>query len=95
MPGQRKKNRRQQEAGQRVSARFGADAGRWEAIVETQDPSEWRAQVRRLRAEHGQIDWSMTRMDTLCGRLAHPTTYRLSRFVPNAGAASAEDRPGS
>ncbi len=93
MPGQRKRKRRQQEAGRRVSARSGADAaGRWEVIVETQDPSEWRARLRRLRAEHGQIDWSMTRVDTLCGRLAHPTTYRLSHFVPNAEAAPDEGR---
>ncbi|MEU9004936.1 hypothetical protein [Streptomyces sp. NPDC048551] len=28
-------------------------------------------------------DWTLLRMDTFCGRLIHPTTYRLSRFVPN------------
>ncbi|RPK55154.1 hypothetical protein EES43_26975 [Streptomyces sp. ADI96-02] len=26
----------------------------------------------------------MIRIDTLCGRLALPTTYRLSRFVTNS-----------
>ncbi|WP_237536611.1 hypothetical protein [Streptomyces sp. SID5785] len=29
-------------------------------------------------------DAATLRIETLCGRLAHPTTYRLSRFVPTA-----------
>lgn len=94
MPGQRKRKRRQQDTDQRASARFAPDAGRWELVIEAQDPSEWRARLRRLRAEHGQIDWSMTRVDTLCGRLINPTTYRLSLFVPNTEADPAVKRPG-
>ncbi|MEU0159340.1 hypothetical protein ABZ154_11000 [Streptomyces sp. NPDC006261] len=50
---------------------------------ETQDESQRRACVRRLRAEGSRIDWSAVRMDTFCGRLKQPTTYRLSLFVPN------------
>ncbi|MEU8784391.1 hypothetical protein [Streptomyces sp. NPDC048637] len=91
MPGQRKRKRRQQELQQRTATRFAADAGRWEVLVETQDQSELRAHMRRLRAEPEQIDWSMTRVDTLCGRLVEPTTHRLSVFVPATAAVSAED----
>ncbi|MFI6449791.1 hypothetical protein [Kitasatospora sp. NPDC050543] len=29
-----------------------------------------------------QIDWTTVRVDTFCGRLIQPTTYRLSIFVP-------------
>ncbi|WP_244942773.1 hypothetical protein [Streptomyces inhibens] len=72
-----------------------ADAGRWEVVFETQDVSEWRTQVRRLRAERNQIDWSMARMDTLCGRLVHPTTYRLSVFVPGSAPAPTKGNPGN
>jgi hypothetical protein len=35
--------------------------------------------LRRLR--DAGVDESMIRIDTLCGRLALPTTYRLSQFV--------------
>ncbi len=38
-----------------------------------------RTRLRRLR-EAG-VDGELIRIDTLCGRLALPTTYRLSRFV--------------
>jgi len=48
-------------------------------VVETRDQMEMHARLRRLR-EAG-VDGSMIRIDTLCGRLALPTTYRLSRFV--------------
>ncbi|MFI8817741.1 MULTISPECIES: hypothetical protein [unclassified Streptomyces] len=56
-------------------------------IVETRDQAEMRTQLRRLR-EAG-VDGSMIRIDTLCGRLALPTTYRLSRFVTDPGWESA------
>ncbi len=52
-------------------------------LFETRDASEHRAYIRRLRAEGSGIDWSAVRVDTLCGRLKQPTTYRLSLFVPN------------
>ncbi|TVL91176.1 hypothetical protein CD790_18015 [Streptomyces sp. SAJ15] len=84
MPGQRKRRRQQQEDMQRTAARFAPGAGRWEVLFETQDESEWRAHIRRLRASDTQVDWTAVRMDTFCGRLMQPTTYRLSRFQPNA-----------
>ncbi|MEV7325089.1 hypothetical protein [Streptomyces sp. NPDC093970] len=48
-------------------------------VVETQDEAEMRTRLRRLR-EAG-VDGDLIRIDILCGRLALPTTYRLSRFV--------------
>ncbi|WP_331771082.1 hypothetical protein OG948_46500 (plasmid) [Embleya sp. NBC_00888] len=51
-------------------------------LFETQDEVAWRAHIRDLRATDRQIDWTAVRIDTLCGRLIQPTTYRLSIFVP-------------
>ncbi|PSJ26184.1 hypothetical protein B7P34_24190 [Streptosporangium nondiastaticum] len=82
MPGQRKRRRQQQKDAQRAADRFAPDAGHWQVLFETQDESEWRAHIRRLRASDPQIDWTAVRIDTLCGRLVQPTTYRLSLFVP-------------
>ncbi|MGW6739187.1 hypothetical protein ACWGDX_00245 [Streptomyces sp. NPDC055025] len=62
-------------------------------LFETQDESEWRVQLQRLRTENSearQIDWTMVRLDTLCGRLIQPTTYRLSLFVPTVVPVSAD-----
>ncbi|MCQ4211725.1 hypothetical protein [Streptomyces longispororuber] len=83
MPGQGKRRRREEAARRQVAARTGQDAGQWEPVVETRDQVEIRTQLRRLR-EAG-VDGSMIRIDTLCGRLELPTTYRLSRFVPRPG----------
>ncbi|MFJ9055350.1 hypothetical protein [Streptomyces sp. NPDC102409] len=58
-------------------------AGRWDVVLETQDPVEFRERVRRLQTGPRPADLSELRIDTLCGRLAHPTTYRLSRYVPS------------
>lgn len=52
-----------------------------------------RTQLRRLR-EAG-VDGSMIRIDTLCGRLALPTTYRLSRFVTDPRRESKRDPPAT
>ncbi|GGU61442.1 hypothetical protein GCM10010274_57920 [Streptomyces lavendofoliae] len=79
VPGQGKRRRRQEDARQRVAARTAPDAGQWEVVVETRDQAEMRTRLRRLR-EAG-VDGSMIRIDTLCGRLGLPTTYRLSRFM--------------
>ncbi|MCD7441377.1 hypothetical protein K4B79_24525 [Streptomyces lincolnensis] len=79
MPGQGKRKRRQQTERQRAAARTAPDAGRWEVTLETRDKAELRAHLHRLGEE--RVDESMIRIDTLCGRLEHPTTYRLSRFV--------------
>lgn len=59
-------------------------------MFETQDESEWHAHLRRLRSAEEQIDWDLTRIDVLCGRLTHPTTYRLSLFVPGPQSADRE-----
>jgi hypothetical protein len=88
VPGQGKRRRRQKDARQRLAARTAPDAGRWEVVVETRDQAEMRTRLRRL--QEAGVDGSMIRVDTLCGRLALPTTYRLSRFVtddvrPSAG----------
>ncbi|MFJ5724623.1 hypothetical protein [Streptomyces sp. NPDC093149] len=91
MPGQRKRRRQQQDAGRQEAARTSPDAGRWKVLFETQDESEWRAHLRRLHATEGRIDWAMTRIDTLCGRLMQSTTYRLSLFVPDPARASDRD----
>ncbi|WP_329035085.1 hypothetical protein OIE71_20500 [Streptomyces sp. NBC_01725] len=83
MPGQRKRKRERQARGRDR----GNEAGRWEVVFETQDQSEWRTRLRELRAADEPIDWDMARIDTLCGRLTYPTTYRLSLFVPDARPA--------
>ncbi|MGF1425938.1 hypothetical protein [Kitasatospora sp. LaBMicrA B282] len=82
MPGQRKRKRQRRGEVQRTTARFAPDAGHWEVLFETQDESEWRDHIHRLRATDTQIDWTAIRIDTFCGRLVQPTTYRLSLFVP-------------
>jgi hypothetical protein len=93
MPGQRKRRGQQQDGAQRAAARFAPDAGYWEVLFETQDESEWHAHIRRLRASDMQIDWTAVRMDTLCGRLTQPTTFRLSLFVPKPMPDPDRDSP--
>ena len=82
MPGQRKRRQRQ-DLVRRAASASTLESGSWKVLFETQEESEWRAHLRGLRAADGQIDWAMTRIDTLCGRLSQPTTYRLSLFVPD------------
>ncbi|WP_327180878.1 hypothetical protein [Streptomyces sp. NBC_01334] len=94
MPGQRKRKRQQQDASRRATARTASGTGYWTVLLETQDASEWRSHLRRLRCAEEQIDWSMTRVDTLCGRLVQPTTYRLSLFVPGPERALDRDLSG-
>lgn len=65
------------------------DAGQWEVVVETPDQAEMYTGLRRLR-EAG-LDGSMIRVDTLCGRLAVPTTYRLSRFMTDPARECANE----
>ncbi|MDT0567217.1 hypothetical protein RM704_07040 [Streptomyces sp. DSM 3412] len=76
---------------QRLDARTAPDAGQWEVVVETPDQAETRTRLRRLR-EAG-VDGSMIRIDTLCGRLGLPTTYRLSLFVTDPGREFAHEHP--
>lgn len=83
MPGQRKRRNRQEAA-----ARGRAETpGRWEPLLATQDQAEFRTHVRRLAAER-VVAPERLRLDTCCGRLTHPTTHRLSIFVPEPGARS-------
>jgi hypothetical protein len=81
MPGQRKRNRQAREERQRASAALAA-GWRWEVICETEDSDQLRARLRSLQEERPGTDPSRVRIDTLCGRLKHPTTYRLSVLVP-------------
>ncbi|MFE2326846.1 hypothetical protein ACFXD5_23475 [Streptomyces sp. NPDC059385] len=82
MPGQRKRKRQKQEARQRHAAEYAEYAkGSWQVVYETQDYDEWQAYLRRLRAERTYDEESKLRADTFCGRLVHPTTYRLSVLV--------------
>ncbi|MFF3446398.1 hypothetical protein ACFYXJ_04550 [Streptomyces sp. NPDC002667] len=81
MPGQRKRKRRQEAERRRTAARTALDAGRWEVVFETHDQAELREHALHLR-KTGTAE-SMIRIDMLCGRLVHPTAYRLSRFVPD------------
>ncbi|MFI2764805.1 hypothetical protein ACH5A3_39245 [Streptomyces echinatus] len=86
VPGQGKRRRRQEDARQRLAARTAPDAGQWEIVVETRDQAEMRTRLRRL--QEAGVDGSMIRIDTLCGRLGLPTSYRLSRFVTDPARAS-------
>ncbi|MFF3417472.1 hypothetical protein ACFYW9_22615 [Streptomyces sp. NPDC002698] len=51
-------------------------------VFETRDVSEFNAHLRGLRAGKESFDGELARIDTFCGRLSHPTVYRLSLFVP-------------
>ncbi|MFD9337962.1 hypothetical protein ACFWBF_26705 [Streptomyces sp. NPDC060028] len=79
MPGQRKRRNRQEAARRRRAE----TPGRWEPLFSTQDEVEFRDHVRRLY-EEGAVTADQLRLDTFCGRLEHPTTYRVSVFVPKA-----------
>ncbi|WP_034091179.1 hypothetical protein [Streptacidiphilus albus] len=85
MPGQQKRKRQEQQRRQRAAARFAPGTGEWEVLFETQDEREWRTYIRRLREPGQQIDLESLRLDALCRRPPQPSTFRLSRFVPNAG----------
>jgi hypothetical protein len=84
VPGQKKRRDRAQEAQRRLERRTAPDAGRWVVQFETQDHAEWCGYLRRLRAGPERIDPELVRLDTFCGRDEHPTTYRMSLFVPNS-----------
>jgi hypothetical protein len=80
MPGQRR--RREREARRRAAREQRESEGRWEVVFETTDEAEWRAfRARPAGALDGFADEDL-RVDVLCGRGTHPTTYRLSALVP-------------
>jgi hypothetical protein len=58
-------------------------------VCETPDRAELRAYLRRL--QEARVDESTIRIDILCGRLVHQTTYRLSRFVADPARGSGRE----
>jgi hypothetical protein len=84
MPGQRKR-KQQLEVRKRQQAAVASQEGHWQVIFETQDFEEWRNYLRKSDSPHRDYDPSRLRLDTLCGRLMQPTTYRLSLLVPKQG----------
>lgn len=82
MPGQRKRKRSRERAHRRTAE----TPGRWEPLFSTGDQAELRAYLRRLQAEDTGIDPELLRIDTFCGRLTHPSSHRVSLFVPESPA---------
>ncbi|MFZ3498294.1 hypothetical protein ACODT5_34575 [Streptomyces sp. 5.8] len=83
MPGQRKRKHRRERAHHRTREVLGY----WETLFSTGDQAELREYIRRLYAEGTVTDPERLRLSTLCGRLAHPTTYEVSHFVPEVVSA--------
>ncbi|GHE54645.1 hypothetical protein GCM10017778_43550 [Streptomyces vinaceus] len=81
MPGQQKRKRSRERAHRRAAA----VRGHWEPLFSTQEHGEMKEYVRRLRSERG-VDPECVRIDQFCGRTIHPTTYRVSVFVPEPSA---------
>ncbi|MEU5386786.1 hypothetical protein [Kitasatospora cineracea] len=79
MPGQHRRKRRQEAARRRQAARY--EGWQWHPLYSTQDYAEFTAYFRRLRAERTH-DEERLRLDMFCGRLTHPTTYRISVLMP-------------
>ncbi|MCX4629334.1 hypothetical protein [Streptomyces sp. NBC_01443] len=82
MPGQRKRKRSRERARRRAQD----VPGRWEPLFSTQEQAEMKEYVRRLIAEGKVTDPELLRIDQFCGRLVHPTSYRVSLFVPEGSA---------
>lgn len=80
MPGQRKRKQRRLRETDRRSLPEGP--GRWETLLSTEDHEEFRTFVHRMYAQGLATDPNLVRLDQFCGRLQHPTTYRVSVFVP-------------
>lgn len=70
----------------RAHERTADTRGRWELLFSTTEQVELREYVRRLRIDGTAIDPSRLRIDNLCGRHTHPSTYQVSLFVPEASA---------
>ncbi|MFE2879406.1 hypothetical protein ACFXG6_17225 [Streptomyces roseus] len=77
MPGQHKRKRSRERAHRRAAA----VRGHWEPLFSTQEQGEMKEYVRGLATERG-ISPECVRIDQFCGRLTHPTSYRVSVFVP-------------
>ncbi|MEV6577369.1 hypothetical protein AB0M92_04280 [Streptomyces sp. NPDC051582] len=81
MPGQQKRKRSRERAHRRAAA----VRGHWEPLFSTQVHAEMKEYVGRLCAER-ELDPECVRIDQFCGRLTHPTSYRVSVFVPEGPA---------
>ncbi|MEU8838888.1 hypothetical protein AB0D97_07095 [Streptomyces roseus] len=81
MPGQQKRKRSRERAHRRAAA----VPGHWEPLLSTQVHAEMKEYVRRLYAER-EIAPECIRIDQFCGRLTHPTSYRVSVFVPEGSS---------
>ncbi|MFD7084824.1 hypothetical protein ACFYXV_25675 [Streptomyces sp. NPDC002181] len=81
MPGQQKRKRSRERAHRRAAA----VPGHWEPLFSTQVHAELKEYVRRLHTER-DLDPECVRIDQFCGRLTHPTSYRVSVFVPEGAA---------
>ncbi|MFI5667123.1 MULTISPECIES: hypothetical protein [unclassified Streptomyces] len=81
MPGQQKRKRSRERAHRRAAA----VRGHWEPLFSTQVQAELKEYIHRLYAERS-IDPECVRIDQFCGRLTHPTSYRVSVFVPEGSA---------
>ncbi|MFE1831102.1 hypothetical protein [Streptomyces yangpuensis] len=84
MPGQRRRKERRRRHDERH--RPENVPGHWEPVFASQEDAELRDFLRRLRSEGTVTDATHIRIDTFCGRLIHPTTYRVSVYVPDASA---------
>ncbi|MEV6729668.1 MULTISPECIES: hypothetical protein [unclassified Streptomyces] len=82
MPGQRKRKRSRERSQRRVQD----IPGHWEPLFSTQVQAEMKEYVRRLIAEGKVTNPELLRIDQFCGRLVHPTSYRVSVFVPHESA---------
>ncbi|MCC0097589.1 hypothetical protein K7B10_22950 [Streptomyces flavotricini] len=81
MPGQQKRKRSRERAHRRAAA----VRGHWEPLFSTQVQTEMKEYVRRLCSER-EISPECVRIDQFCGRNTHPSTYRVSVFVPESSA---------
>ncbi|MFE6845963.1 hypothetical protein [Streptomyces sp. NPDC057686] len=81
MPGQQKRKRSRERAHRRATA----VPGHWEPLFSTQVHAEMKEYIRRLYAER-EIAPECVRIDQFCGRNTHPTSYRVSIFVPDGSA---------
>ncbi|MFD4374213.1 hypothetical protein [Streptomyces sp. NPDC058486] len=88
MPGQRRRKQREARTRERWAERHAPGAGHWERRFVTQDEAAWRAEVRRVGAQEPRLAPEDIRLDRLCGRGDHPTTYVLSVFVRPAAPSA-------
>lgn len=85
MPGQRKRKQKQRRDWER--SRPDRVPGHWEPLFSTQVHSELKEFTRRLHEEGTVTDPAQLRIDMFCGRLTHPSSYRVSVYVPDVEQA--------